>query len=194
MTRPSLVLASTSPYRKTLLERLRLPFSVAKPEVDETALPGEGAPDLALRLAQAKAAAVAAEHPNALIIGSDQVAVLGGRQLSKPGTHENAVAQLRAMSGQTVDFYTAVAVHNSATGRSLRRLVPTTVSFRELSDALIETYLRAEQPYDCAGSAKAEGLGIVLIKSIAGEDPNALIGLPLVAVVDLLRDHGYPVL
>jgi septum formation protein len=193
MTRPPLVLASTSPYRRTLLERLNLPFETARPDVDETAHPKETPAELALRLAEAKAEAVAGAHPRALIIGSDQVAVLDGRQLSKPGTHENAVAQLRAMSGKSVDFFTAVAVHDSARKLTHRRLVPTTVEFRELSDGLIERYLRAEQPYDCAGSAKAEGLGIVLIKKIEGEDPNALIGLPLIALVDLLREHGYPV-
>lgn len=192
MTRPLLVLASTSPYRKTLLERLGLPFSVARPAVDETARPGEAPADLALRLAQEKAEAVAAAHPGSLIIGSDQVAQLGDRRLSKPGTHENAVAQLRAMSGKSVDFFTAVAVHDSAKGRTLRRLVTTRVKFRELSDALIESYLRTEQPYDCAGSAKAEGLGIVLIEEMTGADPNALIGLPLIALVDLLREHGHP--
>jgi len=194
MSRPPLVLASTSVYRRALLERLRLPFETARPEVDESPRPGEKAPDLALRLAQAKARAVAGSYPNALIIGADQVAVLDGRPLSKPGNHENALAQLRAMRGKSIEFFTALAVHHSGTGRTLERLVPFSVEFRDLPDEILERYLHAEQPYDCAGSAKAEGLGIVLIRKMSGDDPNALIGLPLIALVDLLAEHGYSVL
>lgn len=194
MSRPPLVLASTSIYRRALLERLRLPFETARPEVDESPLPGEKPADLALRLAQAKAHAVADRYPDALIIGSDQVAVLEGRSLSKPGNHENALAQLRAMRGKSIDFFTGLAVHHSGTGRTLYRLVPFSVEFRELPDEVLERYLRAEQPYDCAGSAKAEGLGITLIRKMSGDDPNALIGLPLIALVDLLAEHGYSVL
>ncbi|MFO7189635.1 MAG: Maf family nucleotide pyrophosphatase [Pseudomonadota bacterium] len=194
MTRPRLVLASTSPYRRALLERLRLPFEVTKPEVDETPLPDEAPDALALRLAEAKARAQAAQFPDALLIGSDQVAVLDGRPLSKPMTHDNAVRQLRLMRGKEIAFLTGLAVHNAATGRTLSRLVPYHVRFRDFSDDVIERYLRAEQPYDCAGSAKAEGLGIALIAGMRGDDPNALIGLPLIALVDLLNEHGYQVL
>lgn len=191
MTRPPLVLASTSPYRRALLEGLRVPFTVANPAVDETPLPGETPAALALRLAEAKAAAPAGAHPGALLIGSDQVAVLDGAPLSKPLTHPNAVAQLRAMRGRTIEFLTAVAVHDSRSGQTTSRLVPYKVTFRDYDDATIERYLQAEQPYDCAGSAKAEGLGITLIRRMEGEDPNALIGLPLIALTDLLAAHGY---
>ena len=194
MDRPSLVLASTSIYRRALLERLRLPFEVVKPEVDESPLPGENPATLALRLAQAKAKAVAPLHPKALIIGSDQVAILDGQPISKPGNHENAVAQLRAMRGKAIQFLTALAVYNSAKDQMVSRLVPFTVEFRDLSDETIERYLRAEQPYDCAGSAKSEGLGIALIRRMSGDDPNALVGLPLIALVDLLQEQGYSVL
>lgn len=194
MNRPRLVLASTSPYRRILLERLRVPFEVARPDVNETPLPGEAPQALALRLACAKAQAVACNHPDALLIGSDQVATLDGMPLSKPLTHDNAVAQLRAMRGKEVLFLTGLAVHDARTGRTASRVVPCTVRFRNYDDALIERYLRAEQPYDCAGSAKVEGLGIVLIEHMQGDDPNALIGLPLIALVDLLAEHGYAVL
>ncbi len=193
-TRRPLVLASTSPYRRQLLERLRIPFEVANPHVDETELPGESPESLCLRLAIAKAEAVAARYRDALIIGSDQVALLDGRALSKPGDHANAVAQLRAMRGRTITFLTAVAVHDAASGRTLSRTVPTDVAFRDYTDADIERYLALDQPYDCAGSAKSEGLGIVMIRSLRGDDPNALIGLPLIAVVDLLAEHGCAVL
>lgn len=194
MNRPRLILASTSPYRRALLERLHLPFDVARPDVDETPRPGEAPEALAVRLSCEKAEAVAAAHPHALLIGSDQVAVLGGMPLSKPLTHENAVAQLRAMRGKEVAFLTGLAVHSTDTGRTLSRLVRYAVRFRAYDDATIERYLHAEQPYDCAGSAKAEGLGIVLIERMEGDDPNALIGLPLIALVDLLAQHGYAVL
>lgn len=194
MTAPRLILASTSPYRRELLARLRLPFETASPGVDESPRPGEPPAELALRLAREKAAAIAARAPDAIIIGADQVAVLGEAALSKPVTHENAVAQLRAMRGKRVSFLTAVAVSRAGTGETGARLVPTEVHFREFDDATLERYLRAEQPYDCAGSAKIEGLGIVLVKKLAGDDPTALIGLPLIALVDLLADFGVSVL
>jgi len=194
MSRPRLILASTSPYRRALLERLRVPFEVVRPEVDETPLPGEAPRAVALRLAVAKARAVGAAHPDALVIGSDQVAALDGEALSKPETHERAVAQLRRMRGRRVEFLTALAVHCEATHETVSRLVPYAVEFRSYTDRQIEDYLRAEQPYDCAGSAKAEGLGIALIRRMEGEDPNALIGLPLIALVDLLGEHGFELL
>lgn len=185
-----LILASTSRYRRELLSRLRLPFEVQSPAVDETPLPGEAPALLAERLALAKARAVATQHPGAWVIGSDQVADLDGQAIGKPGTHEKAVAQLQAMRGLAVVFQTAVAV--VAPGFAELRRVPVTVRFRELSDAEIERYLRLEQPYDCAGSAKSEGLGIALLEAIESDDPTALIGLPLIATCDLLRASGYP--
>lgn len=189
-----LVLASTSPYRRALLERLDVPFSVANPGVPEERQLGEAPDALARRLAEAKAAAVAASFPDSLIIGSDQVAVCDGEILGKPGTHANAVRQLRALSGREALFLTAVCVHNTRTGVTQTRVVPCRVAFRALDDATIETYLGREQPYDCAGSAKSEGLGIALIAKIQSEDPSALIGLPLIALVDLLREQGLNVL
>lgn len=194
MPPPLLVLASTSRYRRALLERLRLPFEVANPQVDETRHAGEAPAELAQRLARAKALAVASRFEDALIVGSDQVAVLGDAALSKPGTHENAVAQLRAMRGQRVTFQTALAVHRTRDGATRERLVPFHVEFRNYSDDAIERYLRTEQPYDCAGSAKAEGLGIALIRRMSGDDPTALIGLPLIALTELLAELGSPVL
>jgi len=197
MTAPTarpLVLGSTSPYRRELLARLRLPFDVASPEVDETPLPGEDPGVLACRLALAKAQAVAARFPAALVIGSDQVADLAGEALGKPGTHERAVAQLRRMRGQTVVFQTAVAVVCVETGFAQVELAPVRVRFRDLADAEIEAYLRAETPYDCAGSAKSEGLGISLLESIENDDPTALIGLPLIRTARLLRAAGLELL
>jgi septum formation protein len=188
-----LVLASTSPYRRLLLQRLQLDFAVAAPQVDETPLAGEPPAATASRLAQAKARAVAPAFPGALIIGSDQVAEVDGERLDKPGTHARAVAQLRLLSGRTATFHTAVALLNAATGALHTRLVPTRVVFRELSDAMIESYLRKEQPYDCAGSAKSEGLGIALLRAIDGDDPTALIGLPLIALTELLGAEGIEV-
>ena len=185
-----LVLGSTSRYRRELLERLNLPFDVTAPEVDETPLPGEAPRSLALRLALAKARAVAQLHPDAVVIGSDQVADLAGEPLGKPGHHERAVAQLRQMRGQTVVFQTAVAVVCAATGFEQIDLAPVEVKFRDLSDAEIERYLRAEQPYDCAGSAKSEGLGIALLDAIHSDDPTALIGLPLIRTCRMLRAAG----
>ncbi|MFN7154560.1 MAG: Maf family nucleotide pyrophosphatase [Acidovorax sp.] len=185
-----LVLGSTSRYRRELLQRLNLPFDVAAPDVDETPLPGEAPRALALRLALAKAHAVAQLHPDAVVIGSDQVADLAGEPLGKPGEHERAVLQLRQMRGQTVVFQTAVAVVCSATGFEQVDLAPVKVTFRDLSDEEIERYLRAEQPYDCAGSAKSEGLGIALLDAIQSDDPTALIGLPLIRTCRMLRAAG----
>ena len=189
--RPPLILASTSRYRRELLERLRLPFEVVSPQVDETPRPGERPAGLAERLAQAKAAAVAVLHPNAVVIGSDQVAELDGEPIGKPGTHDRAVQQLRSMRGRSVVFHTAVAVQHAASGYAGTALAPVTVHFRMLSDAEIEHYLRAEQPYDCAGSAKCETLGIALLQAIDSDDPTALVGLPLIRTCELLRAAGF---
>jgi septum formation protein len=189
-----LVLASTSRYRRALLERLGIPFSVADPGVAEERLSGEAPESMARRLAEAKALAVAPRFRDALIIGCDQVAVRNGELLGKPGTHENAVRQLCDLSGGEALFHTAVCVRNTAMGVSRTHVVPCRVTFRKLDDGLIERYLAREQPYDCAGSAKSEGLGIALIAKMEGEDPNALIGLPLIALVDLLREQGLNVL
>ena len=186
----TVVLGSTSRYRRELLERLRLPFEVAAPEVDETPLPGEAPAALATRLALAKAHAVAARYPEAVVIGSDQVADLNGQPLGKPGTHERATEQLRQMRGQTVVFQTALAVVCLASGFEQADLAPVRVRFRALGDAEIEHYLRAEQPYDCAGSAKSEGLGIALLESIENDDPTALVGLPLIRTARMLRAAG----
>ncbi len=186
----TLILGSTSRYRRELLERLRLPFEVISPDVDETAQPGEAPAALAGRLALAKARAVAALRPDAVVIGSDQVADLDGQAIGKPGTHEKAVAQLRQMRGRAVIFQTAVAVVCQRSGFSEVALAPVTVRFRNLSDAEIEHYLRAEQPYDCAGSAKSEALGIALLDAIDSDDPTALIGLPLIRTCQLLRRAG----
>ena len=185
-----LVLGSTSRYRRELLLRLNLPFDVAAPDVDETPAPGEAPRALALRLALAKARAVAQQHPGAVVIGSDQVADLAGTPLGKPGEHDRAVQQLRQMRGQTVVFQTAVAVVCAATGFEQVDLAPVEVQFRDLSDAEIERYLRAEQPYDCAGSAKSEGLGIALLDAIHSDDPTALVGLPLIRTCRMLRAAG----
>ena len=185
-----LVLASTSAYRRMLLERFGLPFETARPEVDETPLPGEAPPATADRLAAAKARAVVARFPDALIIGSDQVAHLGAEIFGKPGTAERAVAQLRRMSGQTVTFHTALALLDSASGRLHCASVPTQVKFRTLDEAEIVRYVAAERPLDCAGSAKSEGLGITLLESLSGDDPTALVGLPLIALARLLRAEG----
>lgn len=185
-----LILGSTSRYRQDLLKRLGLPFSIEAPGVDETPLPNEAPAAMAQRLALAKARAVAARHPEAVVIGSDQVADLHGLALGKPGSHERAVAQLRQMSGQTVQFQTALAVVCQATGMERGDLAVVNVVFRELSDAEIERYLRIEQPYDCAGSAKSEGLGITLLDRIDNDDPTALVGLPLIRTARLLREAG----
>ena len=189
-----LVLASTSRYRKELLARLALEFAVAAPHVDERPLGGEAPAQTAVRLATLKAQAVRAAHRDALIIGCDQVATSGGRALGKPGDHARAAEQLRALSGKSADFHTALALLDAANGRLQTEVVPCRVHFRELDDARIERYLRREQPYDCAGSAKAEGLGIALIARIETEDPTSLIGLPLIALSAMLERAGLPVI
>ena len=192
---PPLILASTSKYRRELLARLQLPFETISPQVDETALPGEAPRALALRLAVAKAQAVAsairhAGRKDGLIIGSDQVAHCTGRVLDKPGTHERATGQLRFMRGKEIWFDTALALVNAASGRVQSEVVRIRVLLRDLTDAEIEGYLRKEQPYDCAGSAKSEGLGIALMAKLEGDDPTALIGLPLIALTRMLRAEG----
>lgn len=186
----SLVLGSTSRYRRELLSRLRLPFDVDSPQVDETPRPGESPAALALRLALAKGRAVAARHPQAVVIGADQVCDLDGEPIGKPGTHERAVAQLRRLSGRTAVFQTALAVLRPATGFERAELAPVRVRFRTLTDAEIERYLRLEEPYDCAGSAKCETLGIALLDAIDSDDPTALVGLPLIRTARLLREAG----
>lgn len=193
MQRP-VILGSTSRYRRALMERLHLPFDVQAPEVDESALPGETPAALAVRLALAKAQAVAERFPEAVVIGSDQVADLDGEALGKPGDHARAGAQLRRMSGRTLVFQTAVAVVCRATGFVQQDLAPVRVVFRELGDDAIERYLRIEQPYDCAGSAKSEGLGIALLEAIDSDDPTALVGLPLIRTCRMLRAAGVALL
>ena len=190
-TNPPLILASTSVYRRELLERLRIPFEVISPKVDETPLTGESSLDLSLRLAHAKAAAVSKAHPDAWVIGSDQVADLCGAAIGKPGNFEKALAQLQLMRGQTVTFYSALCLMKGDTQNTL--CVPTEVRFRKLSDDVLEAYLLAEEPYDCAGSAKSEGLGISLLEAIQSDDPTALVGLPLIALTALLRDAGFAI-
>jgi 7-methyl-GTP pyrophosphatase len=196
---PQLILASTSPYRRQLLERLGLEFETASPRVDESRRPGEAPRELALRLAQAKASAVAASHPEALVIGCDQVAVLEGEVLGKPGSHENAVRQLQKASGRCVSFLTGLCLldgssRDGSSGATQLALVPYSVYFRRLTDAQIEHYLRREQPYDCAGSFKSEGLGIALFERMEGDDPSALVGLPLIRLVHMLETAGMPVI
>jgi len=189
-----LVLASTSRYRRMLLERLGCPFQVVSPGIDEAPLPGELPAATATRLAEAKARAIASRYPDALVIGSDQVAELDGRAVGKPVDHADAIAQLRAASGRTVVFHTGVALVDAASGRCRSRLVDVASTFRVLTDDDIARYLAREQPYDCAGSVKSEGFGIALFERIASDDPTALIGLPLIAVASMLRDEGYDVL
>jgi septum formation protein len=189
-----LVLASTSRYRQALLSRLGLPFDVQPPGVDETALPGEAPAATACRLAEAKARAVASRYTNALVLGSDQVADAGGVAIGKPGDHAGAAAQLRTLAGRTIVFHTAVALVDAQSGRCAVRLIDVATRFRALSDAAIEHYLERERPYDCAGSIRSEGLGIALVEAIESDDPSALIGLPLITVVDLLRAEGVDVL
>ena len=185
-----LVLASTSSYRQMLLERLSIPFELARPDTDETPLPGEPPATTAERLAAEKARAVATAWPDALIIGSDQVACLGDQVFGKPGTESRAVAQLQQMSGQTVVFHTALALLNTRSGRLQTAGIPTRVRFRTLTEAEIRRYVAKEQPLDCAGSAKSEGLGISLLEALSGDDPTALIGLPLIALSRMLRAEG----
>ena len=193
-TQRQLLLGSTSLYRRDLLARLRIPFEVAAPEVDETAYPNETPKQLACRLAMAKARAVAARFPSHVVIGSDQVADLDGLALGKPGDHARAVLQLQQMRGQTVVFQTAVAVVCRDSGFAQMDLAQVQVKFRELSDAQIEAYLLAEMPYDCAGSAKSEGLGIALLERIDNDDPSALVGLPLIRTCRMLEAAGVRVL
>lgn len=188
--RPIIVLASTSVYRKELLQRLGISFGIAAPGVDESPLPGETALQTSMRLAEEKARAVAVKYPDALIVGSDQVALLDMQQLGKPLTHDNAVRQLRALRGKCATFYTALTLLNAHTGAMQAAVAENRVCFREYSDDEIESYLRKEQPYDCAGSAKSEGLGIVLISRMEGDDPNALVGLPLIQLVTMLKNEG----
>ncbi|WP_157670103.1 nucleoside triphosphate pyrophosphatase [Chitinibacter sp. GC72] len=190
----SLVLASSSPYRKELLSRLGLAFSVAIPDLDETPLAGESAAQTSERLAIAKARALAGQFPDSLIIGSDQVALLNGEQLGKPGNHERAVRQLQAMRGQSIDFHTALALYNTASDTHQSIVDMTRVTMRNYSDEQIERYLQREQPYNCAGSAKTEGLGIVMIEKIESTDPSAIIGLPLMALVTMLNKEGFAIL
>jgi septum formation protein len=189
-----LVLASTSVYRSQLLSTLQIPFQTAAPDVDETPLAGESAEQTSWRLAQIKAQVVAKRFPDALIIGSDQVALLDGQQIGKPLNHDNAVSQLRSMRGKTVTFYTALSLLNAASGEMQTEVAITKVGFRNLGDDEIERYLKKEQPYHCAGSAKSEGLGIALISRIQGDDPNALIGLPLILLVTMLEKQGVRVI
>jgi len=193
-TLPPLILGSTSRYRRELLERLRLPFTVVAPEVDEAPLPGEAPAALAQRLALAKARAVAELHPQAVVIGSDQVADLDGHALGKPGSHERALAQLQRLSGRQAVFHTAVAVVRGDIRFEEVTLASVTVQFRTLGSDEIERYLRLEEPYDCAGSARSEGLGIALLEAIHSDDPTALVGLPLIRTSRLLRDAGIDVL
>ena len=190
----NLILASTSPYRRELLSRLGLPFSVENPLTDETPIVGESPENMALRLSEAKARAIAEKFPDALIIGSDQVATVNTKIYGKPGNHENAKRQLQELSGKTVNFFTGICLFNARTGHADVRGVPTLVTFRQLSGEEIENYLRREPAYNCAGSAKSEGLGIALLSSMIGEDPNALVGLPLIALCDMLRQQGVSML
>jgi septum formation protein len=189
-----LILASSSIYRQQLLRRLGIPFTVASPEIDETPLSGEPPPQTALRLAEQKARALAGQFPDALIIGSDQVAVLHGQALGKPGNHANAVKQLNAASGQTLMFHTALCLLDSGNGTVQLATATNEVKFRSLTPEQIERYLETEKPYDCAGSAKSEGLGIALIEYIRGDDPNTLIGLPLIELTTMLIRAGISVI
>jgi len=191
---PHLVLASTSPFRKQVLEKLQLNFNTDSPDIDESRLEGESPEQLVARLAEQKAMAVAQRHPDSLIIGSDQVAVNDGQLLGKPGNHEKAVAQLKSASGKRVTFLTGLCLYNSATGDSQVEVVPFGVVFRELDESQIENYLRAEQPYNCAGSFKSEAMGIALFERLEGEDPNTLIGLPLIRLVRMLEAEGMRVI
>ncbi|HQR51416.1 MAG TPA: Maf family nucleotide pyrophosphatase [Methylophilaceae bacterium] len=190
----NLILASSSIYRRELLQHLQLPFTVVSPDVDETPLPQERPEQTALRLAQEKARKIALTHPDVLVIGCDQVATLDGQQLGKPLIHDTAVKQLQLMRGRTVTFHSALCLYNAVSGSMQAEVVPYDVRFRQLTDEQIEYYLLKEQPYHCAGSAKSEGLGIALIEWMRGDDPNALIGLPLIRLVGMLRNEGVTVI
>lgn len=187
---PQIILASTSPFRKQLLEKLKMPFETANPKVDEVVIPGEAVADMVQRLALQKAQALSDQYPNAIVIGSDQSASFEGNPIGKPQSHTKATEQLRQLSGHTVDFYTGLAVINTATNQSHLSLDLTRVTFRQLTKAEIEHYLRLEEPYQCAGSFKSEGLGITLFEKIESTDPNALIGLPLIALTSALKQFG----
>lgn len=189
-----LILASSSEYRRQLLQKLLIPFNSISPNVDESALAGEKPQETALRLAQEKAKKIGNEYPHALVIGCDQVATMDGEQLGKPLNHHNATKQLQKMRGHEVVFHSALCLYNAATGNMQAEVVPYLVKFRQLSDEQIESYLTKEQPYHCAGSAKSEGLGIALIERMLGEDPNALIGLPLIKLITMLHNEGINVI
>ncbi|CAG9176130.1 Maf-like protein [Cupriavidus pinatubonensis] len=189
---PRLILGSSSPYRRELLERLRLTFEVAVPDINETPLAGESPEATALRLSLNKAQAIAQRHPDALIIGSDQVLTLDGQQMGKPGSHDKAREQLHLMRGRTATFHSALCLLDGRTGQSQLADVQTRVTMRDLTDAEIDAYLRLEKPYDVAGSAKSEGLGIALLSRVESDDPTALVGLPLIALTSMLRQAGYP--
>lgn len=190
----NLILASSSPYRQELLARLNIPFTAISPDIDESPLAHEQPQETALRLAQLKARKVAESNPNTLIIGCDQVATLDGAQLGKPITHENAVKQLQLMRGRSVTFHSALCLFNPQTSHMQAEVVPYEVEFRKLTDAQIENYLQIEKPYNCAGSAKSEGLGIALIAEMRGTDPNALIGLPLIRLITMLQNEQVSVI
>ncbi len=190
----TLILASSSKYRRELLHKLQIPFNSVSPKVDETAQINEKPHETALRLAQDKAKKIGKKHPHALVIGCDQVATLDGVELGKPGNHQNATKQLQMMRGREVTFHSALCLYNAATGNMQAEVVPYLVRFRQLSDAQIDSYLTKEQPYHCAGSAKSEGLGITLIERMIGEDPNALIGLPLIKLITMLQNEGVHIL
>lgn len=191
MTNPKLVLGSSSPFRKQLLEKLMVPFETANPEIDESPLTGESPIELVKRLAVEKAKAVAVNYPNSLIIGSDQVALHSDEVVGKPHTHERAVEQLTTASGKEIKLYTGLALLNSMTNNIQSEVVPFTVHFKTLSEEIIESYLRKEQPYNCAGSVRSEGLGIALLERFEGDDPNTLIGLPLIRLVAMLEKEGF---
>ena len=191
-SRPTLILGSSSPYRRELLQRLRIPFEVATPDIDESPLAGESPEATALRLSRGKAQAIAERHPGALVIGSDQVATLDGRQIGKPGSHAQALAQLQLMRGRTVTFHSALCLLDGRNGEAQLADVQTRATFRELPDHELDAYLRIERPYDVAGSAKSEGLGIALLSHMESDDPTALVGLPLIALTTMLRKAGYP--
>lgn len=190
----NLILASSSVYRRELLTHLQIPFTCISPDIDETPFSNELPQQTALRLAQEKAKKVGDTHTNALIIGCDQVATLDNQQLGKPLNHDNATKQLRMMRGREVTFYSALCLYNAATRNMQAEVVPYVVKFRNLTDTQIESYLLKEQPYHCAGSAKSEGLGIAIIEKMIGDDPNALIGLPMIALVTMLQNEGLAVI
>ncbi len=190
----TLILASSSEYRRQLLQKLQIPFTSIAPKIDETALLDEKPHETALRLAQEKARKIGSEYPHALIIGCDQVATLDGEQLGKPGNHQNATKQLQKMRGCEVTFHSALCLYNAATDTMQAQVVPYLVKFRQLTDEQIENYLAKEQPYQCAGSAKSEGLGIALMERMLGDDPNALIGLPLIKLISMLQNENVSVI